>query len=135
MLKCCYSREKIFVEIKQYGSPEAMSEEFSFKCLSVIIYEQFIVSIVEFIMLSWQPTLSPALAGNRCFLVTFDSASLYKTTCVSNSKCLGYLWHGLGSLDLYLAVSSLTDKMNSYLDPVYMQATAFAVFPSAQRRY
>ena len=36
------------------GLPDALSEEFSFKCLSVMIYEQFIVSIVQLIMLSWQ---------------------------------------------------------------------------------
>ena len=35
----------------------ALNEEFSFKCLSVMIYEQFIVSIVELIMLSCKPTL------------------------------------------------------------------------------
>ena len=72
---------------------------------------------------------------SKIFLVTFDSASLYRTTCVSNSKCLGYPWHGLGPgyLDLYLAVRSLTGKMDSSIDPVCMQAAAFAVLPSVQR--
>ena len=32
-------------------------KEFSFKCLSVIIYKQFIVSFVKLIMLSWQPII------------------------------------------------------------------------------
>ena len=43
--------------MKQQGLPDTLSKEFSFKCLSIMIYEQFIVSIVEQIMLSWQPIL------------------------------------------------------------------------------
>ena len=54
MLKCCYSRKKYLSKLKQHGLPHILSEEFLFKCLSVMIYEQFIVSIVELIMLSWQ---------------------------------------------------------------------------------
>ena len=57
MLKCCYSRKKYLSKLKQHGLPHILSEEFLFKCLSVMIYEQFIVSIVELIMLSWQPIL------------------------------------------------------------------------------
>ena len=57
MLKCCYSRKKYLSKLKQHGLPDVLSEEFLFKCLSVMIYEQFIVSIVELIMLSWQPIL------------------------------------------------------------------------------
>ena len=57
MLKCCYSRKKYLSKLKQHGLPAVLSEEFLFKCLSVMIYEQFIVSIVEWIMLSWQPIL------------------------------------------------------------------------------
>ena len=57
MLKCYYSREKYLSKLKQHALSEALSEEFLFKCLSVMIYEQFIVSIVELIMLSWQPIL------------------------------------------------------------------------------
>ena len=57
MLKCCYSRKKYLSKLKQQGLPDALNEEFLFKCLSVIIYERFIVSIVELIMLSWQPIL------------------------------------------------------------------------------
>ena len=57
MLKCCYSRKKYLSKLKQHGLPRILSEEFLFKCLSVMIYEQFIVSIVELIMLSWQPIL------------------------------------------------------------------------------
>ena len=49
---------KIFIEIKTtWITPEALSKEFMFKCLSVMSYEQFIVSIVELIMLSWQQIL------------------------------------------------------------------------------
>ena len=48
---------KYFSKLKQHGLPDAMSEEVSFKCLSVMIYEQFTVSIVELIMLSGQPIL------------------------------------------------------------------------------
>ena len=57
MLKCCYSRKKYLSKLKHHGLPHILSEEFLFKCLSVMIYEQFIVSIVELIMLSWQPIL------------------------------------------------------------------------------
>ena len=56
-LKCYYSRKKYLTKLKQHGLRDALSKEFSFKCLSVMIYEQFIVSIVELIMLSWQPIL------------------------------------------------------------------------------
>ena len=55
MLKCYYSGKKYLPKLKQHGLPDALSEEFLFKCLSVMIYEQFIVSIVELFMLSWQP--------------------------------------------------------------------------------
>ena len=57
VLKCCYSRKKYLSKLKQHWLPHILSEEFLFKCLSVMIYEQFIVSIVELIMLSWQPIL------------------------------------------------------------------------------
>ena len=57
VLKCCYSRKKYLLKLKQRGLHDALSEEFSFKCLSVMIYEQFIVSIVELIMLLWKPIL------------------------------------------------------------------------------
>ena len=53
MLECCYSRKKYLSKLKQRGLPDALGEEFLFKCLSIMIYEQFIVSIVELIMLSW----------------------------------------------------------------------------------
>ena len=49
--------EKLFLEIKTTWIPEVLSKEFSLKCLSVMIYKQFIVSIVELIMLSWQQIL------------------------------------------------------------------------------
>ena len=45
------------MKLKQQGLPDALNKEFSFKCLSIMIYEQFIVSIVELIMLLWQPIL------------------------------------------------------------------------------
>ena len=57
MLKCCCSKKKYLSKLKQHGLRDALSEKFSLKCLSIMIYEQFIVSIVELIMLSWQPTL------------------------------------------------------------------------------
>ena len=58
MLKGCYCRKKFLTKPKQHGLPDSLSEEFLFNCLSVMIYEQFIVSIVKLIMLSWQPILS-----------------------------------------------------------------------------
>ena len=56
VLKCCYFRKNI--EIQKHELPDALSKEFFFKCLLVISYEQFIVPIVELIMLSWQQILS-----------------------------------------------------------------------------
>ena len=50
-------QEKIFNEIETVWLPKALSKEFSFKFLLVMIYEQLIVSIFELIMLSWQPVL------------------------------------------------------------------------------
>ena len=50
-------QEKNLTKLKQHGLRDALSKEFSFKCLSVMVYEQFIVSIVELIMLSWQSIL------------------------------------------------------------------------------
>ena len=50
--------EKIFIEIKEHELPDALSKEVLFKCLSVKSYDQFIVSVVELIMLSWQQILS-----------------------------------------------------------------------------
>ena len=44
--------KKYLSKLKQHGLPDALSEELSFKCLSVMIYEQFVVSIVQLIMLS-----------------------------------------------------------------------------------
>ena len=57
MLLCCYSRKRYLSKLKQHGLPDAYIKEFSFQCLPLMIYEQFIVSIVELIMLSWQPIL------------------------------------------------------------------------------
>ena len=54
--KCCYSRKNYLSKLKQHALPDALSKEFLFKCLSVMIYEQY-VSNVELIMLSWQPIL------------------------------------------------------------------------------
>ena len=45
------------MKLKPHGLPDALSEEFPFKCLYVRIHEQFIVSTVELILLSWQPIL------------------------------------------------------------------------------
>ena len=57
MLKCCYSGKKYLSKLKQHRLPDALSKESSFKCFLFMIYEQFIVSIVELIMLYWQPIL------------------------------------------------------------------------------
>ena len=57
MLKCCYTRGKYLSKLKQHRLSDVLIKEFSFKCFSVMIYEQFIVSIVELIMLSSQPIL------------------------------------------------------------------------------
>ena len=57
VLNYCYSRKRYLSKLKQHGLPDVLSEEFLYKCLSVMIYEQFIVSIVELFMLSWKPML------------------------------------------------------------------------------
>ena len=52
VLKSCYYWEKHLSKSKQHGLPEALSNNLSFRSLSVMIYEQFMVSIAELIMLS-----------------------------------------------------------------------------------
>ena len=49
-----FQKKKYLTKLKQHGLLDAMSKEFSFHCLSVMIYEQLIFPIVELIMLSWQ---------------------------------------------------------------------------------
>ena len=44
--------EKYLSKSKQHGLPDALSNSLSFRSLSVMIYEQFMVSIAELIMLS-----------------------------------------------------------------------------------
>ena len=52
VLKCCYSSywKKYLSKLQQHGLPDALSEEFLFKCLSVMIYEQFIVMATDIIV-------------------------------------------------------------------------------------
>ena len=57
MLKYCYSRKQYLSKLMQHGLLDTLSEELSFKRLLFMIYEQFILSFVELIMLSWQPIL------------------------------------------------------------------------------
>ena len=57
VLKCCHSRKRNLSKLKQHQLHVALSKELFFKCLSVMSYEQFIVSIVELIMLSSQQIL------------------------------------------------------------------------------
>ena len=52
MLKCCHSGKKYLSKLKQHGLPDALSKKISFECLSVMVYEQFTVPIVEITMLS-----------------------------------------------------------------------------------
>ena len=75
MLKRCYSRKKYLLKLKQHGLPDALSEEFSFKCLSVISYEQCIVSIVELIMLLRQQILLYNLRNMRVTWLFYTSSS------------------------------------------------------------
>ena len=58
LLKCCHSTKEYLSKLKQHELLYALSKEFLLNCLSVMSYEQFIVSIVELIMLSWQQMLS-----------------------------------------------------------------------------
>ena len=90
MLKCCYSRKKYLSKLKQHGLPDALSEESLFKCLSVMIYEQFIVSIVELIMLSWQPTL---LDNFRNMRVTWLFYHFFKLQV--------HILHGLENISIF----------------------------------
>ena len=57
MLKCYHSRKRYLLKLKQHGLPDTLSIEFSFECLSVMVYEQFTVPIVDLIMLSSQSIL------------------------------------------------------------------------------
>ena len=57
MLRCCYSRKKCLSKLKQLEVSDALSKEFMLTCLSIMSFEQFIVSIVELIILSWQQKL------------------------------------------------------------------------------
>ena len=52
VLKSCYYWEKYLSKSKQHGLPDTLSNNLSFRSLSVMIYEQFMVSIAELIMLS-----------------------------------------------------------------------------------
>ena len=52
LLKSCYYWEKYLLKSKQHGLPDALSNNLLFRSLSVMIYEQFMVSIAELIMLS-----------------------------------------------------------------------------------
>ena len=54
---------------------EALSNKFSLKRLLVMIYEQFMVSIVELIMLSWQQLLSHNFQNTR---VTWLSCRFFR---------------------------------------------------------
>ena len=57
LLKCCHSTKEYLSTLKQHELLVALSKEFLLNCLSVMSYEQFIISIVELIMLSWQQML------------------------------------------------------------------------------
>ena len=52
VLKSCYYLEKYLSKSKQHGLPDALSNNLLFRSLSVMIYQQFMVSIAELIMLS-----------------------------------------------------------------------------------
>ena len=71
MLIFCHSWRKYSSKLKQHRLPDALSKEFSFKCLSVMIYEQFIVSIVELVLLSWEPILSYNFHNMRVILLFY----------------------------------------------------------------
>ena len=82
--------KKYLSKLKQHVLPDALSEEFSFKCLSVMIYEQFIVSVVELIMLSWQPTLLYNFHNMR---VTWLLYHFFKLQV--------YILHGLENISIF----------------------------------
>ena len=81
VLKCCYSWKKYLSKSKQHGLPDALSKEFSLKSLLVMIYEQFMVSIVELIMLSWQQILLHNFQNTR---VTWLFCHLFKLDGLEN---------------------------------------------------
>ena len=70
-----FYRKKYLSKLKQHGLPDVLSEEFLFKCLSVMIYEQF-ASIVELIMLLWQPILSYNFHNMRVTWLFYDFLKL-----------------------------------------------------------
>ena len=85
MLKCCYSWKKYLSKSKQHGLPEALSNKFSLKSLLVMIYEQFMVSIVELIMLSWQQLL----------LDNFQNTRVTGLFCRFFKLRVSHIFHGL----------------------------------------
>ena len=74
--------KKYLSKLEQHESPDALSKEFLFKCSLVMSYEQFLVSIDELIMLSWQQILSCTFSNTRghlAFLSFSEVRSSYFT--------------------------------------------------------
>ena len=76
VLKSCYYLEKYLSKSKQHGLPDALSNNLSFRSLSVMIYQQFMVSIAELIMLSYYVL---KYQNDLAFLSLFQLRSLYHT--------------------------------------------------------
>ena len=76
--------------MKQHGLPDALSKELSFRFLSVMICEQFIVSIVELIMLSSQPILSYNFHNTRVIWLLYH---FFKEQV--------YILHGLENISIF----------------------------------
>ena len=92
VLKCCYSRKKYLFKLKQHGLPDASGEEFSFKCLSVTIYEQFIV-----LLSSWL-----CCHGNRYYhiiFVTWESLGFSITS--SSYKFISYIAENISIFNIW----------------------------------
>ena len=89
MLKCCHSRKKYSSTLRQHELSDALSKTFLFKCLSVMSYEQFIVSIAELIMLSWQQILPKKFQNMKVTWLFYHFLKLEV-----------HILHGLGNISI-----------------------------------
>ena len=106
MLLCCYCREKYLSKLKQHGLHDPYTKEFSFQCLSVMIYKQFIVSIVELIMLSWQPISVHNFQTCKSLGFSITSSS-YKVKKKWLRKYLNFKYFEIVTFDVIFGETSL----------------------------
>ena len=82
--------ERYLSKSKRHGLPDELSKDFLLKSLSVMIYEQFMVSVVELIMLSWHQILLHNFQNTR---VTWLFYHFFKVEV--------YILHGLENISIF----------------------------------